>query len=102
VLEVGWLLASVHRPGQTPLRVIVNTVVEASQRTRVRRERFGRELRRLRESTGESQAGAAAAIGMDRSFYAGVEAGRNNVSLDKLFTIADHYGVTAGALLDGI
>ena len=49
----------------------------------MRRERFGRSLKSLRESTGESQAGAAAAIGTDCSFYAGVEAGRNNVSLDK-------------------
>jgi len=77
-------------------------MADVAEHSRLRREEFGRALRALRESTGESQSAAAAAIGMDRSFYAGVEAGRNNVSLDKLFAIADHFGVKPARLLAGI
>lgn len=81
---------------------IVRTVAEVSEPIRARRERFGCALKTLRESRGESQAGAAAAIGMDRSYYAGVEAGRHSVTLDKLLTIADHFEVSPASLLERI
>lgn len=73
--------------------------------SRVARRRFellGATIRELREAAGESQTAAAAAIGLNRGFFRGVEAGERNVSLDRLFDIADHFGVTPAALLKGV
>jgi transcriptional regulator with XRE-family HTH domain len=44
---------------------------------------------------------AADAMGMTRQFLRGVEAGERNVSLERLFDIADHYGVKVARLLEG-
>ncbi|TXI55077.1 MAG: XRE family transcriptional regulator [Mycolicibacter arupensis] len=61
----------------------------------------GANIRELRESAGESKAVAASAMGMTRQFLRGVEAGERNVSLERLFDIADHYGVKVARLLEG-
>ncbi|MEU9959846.1 helix-turn-helix transcriptional regulator [Streptomyces sp. NPDC050982] len=54
-----------------------------------RRQALGRRLRDLRTAAPYTQAGLATAAGMDRAFYVGVEGGRRNISLDKLFALAD-------------
>lgn len=54
-----------------------------------RRVAFGLRLRKLREDADLSQTAIAAAAGLDRSFYAHVEAARYSVSIDKVFKIAD-------------
>lgn len=64
----------------------------------VRREAFGRRLRELRTRMKRSQAEIAEVAGLTRPFYVGVEGGRRNVSLDKVFALADALGVDVGEL----
>ncbi len=54
-----------------------------------RRVAFGLRLRRLRTEADLSQTAVASAAGLDRSYYAHVEAGRYSISIDKVFKIAD-------------
>ncbi|WP_406834825.1 helix-turn-helix transcriptional regulator [Streptomyces sp. AHU1] len=54
-----------------------------------RRQALGRRLKELRGRAGLSQAQLALAAGMNRVFYVGVEGGRRNVSVDKVFALAD-------------
>ncbi|MEW2493950.1 helix-turn-helix transcriptional regulator [Streptomyces nodosus] len=63
-----------------------------------RRQAFGRRLKDLRVRARLSQAQLAEAAGMNRVFYVGVEGGRRNVSLDKVFALADALGVDVGEL----
>jgi transcriptional regulator with XRE-family HTH domain len=63
---------------------------------------LGEAVRQLRESAGESQVAAAAALGMDRGFLRGIESGQRNFSIERLFVIADHYRVHPRALFDHI
>ncbi|MGW2421379.1 helix-turn-helix domain-containing protein [Streptomyces sp. NPDC001709] len=63
-----------------------------------RRQAFGRRLKDLRVRARLSQAQLAEAAGMNRVFYVGVEGGRRNVSLDKVFALADALGVEVGEL----
>ncbi|MEV7217648.1 helix-turn-helix transcriptional regulator [Kitasatospora cineracea] len=54
---------------------------------------FGRRLRTLRERVGLTQTAAAAAAGMDRSFYVEVESARHGVSVDRVPALAKALGV---------
>ena len=45
---------------------------------------FGIALKKLREETGLSQEKFALSIGMDRTYYASVEAGKRNISLQNI------------------
>ncbi|MCX5559514.1 helix-turn-helix domain-containing protein [Streptomyces sp. NBC_00038] len=54
---------------------------------------FGRRLRALRRRAGLTQTAAAAAAGMDRSFYAEVEAAVHSVSVDRIPALAKALGV---------
>ncbi|MFC8511714.1 helix-turn-helix domain-containing protein [Streptomyces sp. NPDC057257] len=54
-----------------------------------RRQAFGRRLRELRTQAGRSQADVAGSAGLNRTFYVGVEAGKRNISLDKIFALAE-------------
>ena len=56
----------------------------------------------MREAAGESQVAAAEALGLNRSFLIGIEAGRRNVSVERMFDIADHHGVRPAALLEHV
>ncbi|WP_331726420.1 helix-turn-helix transcriptional regulator [Streptomyces sp. NBC_00470] len=67
-----------------------------------RRQAFGRRLRALRTGLGRTQADIAAEAGMDRAFYVNVEGGRNNISLDKIFSLADVLGVDVAELFRGL
>ncbi|MET9726475.1 helix-turn-helix domain-containing protein [Streptomyces zaomyceticus] len=58
-----------------------------------RRLAFGRRLRALRTRAGLTQAAVAAAAGMDRSFYAEVEAAIHSVSADRIPALARALGV---------
>lgn len=49
---------------------------------------FGRRIRELRKARGYSQEGFAAASGLDRSYYGGIERGERNVSLENIAAIA--------------
>lgn len=62
----------------------------------------GRRMRELRLKTGLSQEKFALQIGMDRTYYASVEAGKRNISLCNLKKIADGLGVSLSGLFEGI
>lgn len=49
---------------------------------------FGHRIRELRKERGFSQEGFAAASGLDRSYYGGVERGERNVALENIAAIA--------------
>ncbi|MCC3773617.1 helix-turn-helix domain-containing protein [Streptomyces sp. UNOB3_S3] len=59
---------------------------------------FARRLRSLRERAGLSQSATAERAGLNRSFYAGVEAGRHSISVDRLQPLAHVLGVAVHQL----
>ena len=59
---------------------------------------FGLAIKRLREETGLSQEKFALSIGMDRTYYASVEAGKRNISLQNIFKIAEGFNISVSAL----
>lgn len=61
--------------------------------------RLGERLRELRSSVRETQADAAAAVGLARPYLSAVEAGRKNITLETLYALAEHYGVDPTELL---
>lgn len=63
---------------------------------------FGKRLKELRKQTGISQEKFALQIGMDRSYYASVEAGRRNIALQNIKKIADGFGITLSELFKNI
>lgn len=52
------------------------------------RRLFGHRIRELRKERGFSQEGFAAASGLDRSYYGGIERGERNVALENIAAIA--------------
>ena len=52
----------------------------------------------LRETKSISQEKFALSIGMDRTYYASVEAGKRNISLQNIRKIADGFGLSVSAL----
>ena len=65
-------------------------------------EQLGRRIRELRLQTGLSQEKFALKIGMDRTYFASVEAGHRNVSIVNIKKIADGIGITLSELFEGI
>lgn len=63
---------------------------------------LGDRIRELRIRTGLSQEKFALRIGMDRTYFASVEAGRRNISIRNIKKIADGLGVSLGELFDGL
>lgn len=61
---------------------------------------FGTALKLLREKTGLSQEKFALSIGMDRTYYASVEAGKRNISLRNIDKIAQGFDVSLSELFD--
>ena len=57
-------------------------------------EALGIRLRELRKNEGISQEKFALRIGMDRTYYAFVEAGKRNISLINIKKIADGFGIS--------
>ncbi|MFJ4912897.1 helix-turn-helix domain-containing protein [Streptomyces sp. NPDC088726] len=66
---------------------------EAAASSSANRAVFGRRLRELRERAGLTQTATAAGAGLNRSFYAGVEAGRTSIAVDRLPGLAKMLGV---------
>lgn len=62
--------------------------------------RFGRAVRRLRESTRLSQERFANAIGIHRSYMWSIERGRANPSLDVIARIARGLGIPISTLFE--
>ena len=63
---------------------------------------FGERLKELRQNTGLSQEKFALKINMDRTYYASVEAGRRNISLENIKKIADGFEVSLSQLFKNL
>ena len=64
---------------------------------------FGERVKNLKlEKTDLSQEGFALYVGLERSQYARIERGENDVRLSTIGRIANGYGLTVSELLDGI
>lgn len=63
---------------------------------------FGQRLKEFRQETGLSQEKFALKISMDRTYYASVEAGRRNISLENIKKIADGFGVSLSQLFENL
>ena len=58
---------------------------------------FGRKVREIRKEQGLSQEALAARAGLDRSYMGHIERGEKNVTLTKMYQIADALGVSPRA-----
>ena len=63
-------------------------------------EDLGKRIRELRQKTGLSQEKFALKIGMDRTYFASVEAGRRNIAICNIKKIADGLDVTLSELFE--
>lgn len=61
-------------------------------------EDLGKRIRELRQQTGLSQEKFALKIGMDRTYYASVEAGKRNIAIVNIKKIADGLDITLSEL----
>ncbi len=59
---------------------------------------FGKTIKKIREGTGLSQEKFALSIGMDRTYYASVEAGKRNISLKNIYKIANGFNLSISEL----
>ena len=63
---------------------------------------LGERIRELRNKIGLSQEKFALSIGMDRTYFASVEAGRRNISICNIEKIANGLGVSLSELFAGL
>lgn len=66
------------------------------------KEKIGNRIRELRTQTGLSQEKFALKIGMDRTYFASVEAGKRNIAIVNLEKIANGLDVTLSELFKGV
>ena len=60
---------------------------------------FGKACRMFREKLDISQEKFALSIGMDRTYYSSVEAGKRNISIQNIYKIADGLGISIEELM---
>lgn len=63
---------------------------------------FGTACRYYRDRANISQEKFALTIGMDRTYYASVEAGKRNISLQNIQKIANGFGITLTELFQTV
>lgn len=63
---------------------------------------LGLRIKELRNIAGLSQEKFALKIGMDRTYFASVEAGKRNVAIINIKKIADGLGVSLSELFEGL
>jgi transcriptional regulator with XRE-family HTH domain len=63
---------------------------------------LGKRIKFLRKSLGLSQEKFALQAGLDRTYFASLENGKRNVSLENLQKIANALGVTLSVLFEGV
>ena len=63
---------------------------------------LGERIKELRNKTGLSQEKFAISIGMDRTYFASVEAGKRNISICNIKKIADGLRVSLSELFAGL
>ncbi len=66
------------------------------------RQAIGMRIRQLRKVNGLSQTKLALMVGVERSYFARVEAGSRNASIDVLEKIADGFGMSLSEFFSGI
>ncbi len=64
--------------------------------------KIGQRIKELRSSAGLSQEKFALKIGMDRTYFASVEAGKRNIAIVNLEKIANGLEITLSELFRGI
>lgn len=64
--------------------------------------RFGQRIKLLRTGKGLSQEKFALSIDMDRTYYASVESGKRNISLNNIEKIANGLDVSLEELFKGL
>ena len=65
-------------------------------------KKIGERIKELRTATGISQEKFALKIGMDRTYFSSVEAGKRNVSIVNLEKIANGLDLTLSELFKGV
>mgnify|MGYP000180677394 FL=1 len=65
-------------------------------------KQFGERIRDLRNAKGLSHEKFALSIDMDRTYYASVESGKRNVSINNIDKIARGFGVSLEELFKGL
>lgn len=63
---------------------------------------LGKRIQNLRKQHGLSQEKFALLIGMDRTYYASVEAGKRNISIRNIQKIANGLNISLSELFDGV
>lgn len=66
------------------------------------RKKMGERIKELRLQTGLSQEKFALKIGLDRTYYASVEAGKRNISILNIEKIANGFNITLSELFKGV
>lgn len=66
------------------------------------KESFGNRVRELRNSLGISQEKFALKIDMDRTYFASVESGKRNISIENIFKISKGLEVSMAELFKGL
>nr|WP_326215785.1 helix-turn-helix transcriptional regulator [uncultured Oscillibacter sp.] len=64
--------------------------------------RFGQRIKLLRNEKGLSQEKFALSIEMDRTYYASVESGKRNISLNNIEKIANGLNISLEELFKGL
>ena len=65
-------------------------------------ETLGQRIKELRNEKGISQEKFALSIGMDRTYFASVEAGKRNISIVNIKKIADGLNISLSELFQGL
>ncbi len=65
-------------------------------------KQLGEKIKELRKETGLSQEKFALKIDMDRTYFATVESGKRNISLQNIEKIAKGLNITISELFEGI
>ena len=63
---------------------------------------LGKKIKQLRMKKGRSQEKFALEIGMDRTYFASVEAGKRNISICNIKKIADGLEISLSELFEGL
>lgn len=63
---------------------------------------FGERIKALRTARGLSQEKFALSINMDRTYYASVESGKRNISLNNIVKIAEGFNLSLEELFKGL
>ena len=66
------------------------------------KEKSGQRIKELRNSKGISQEKFSLSIDMDRTYYASVENGKRNISINNIEKIANGLGITLEELFKNI